>query len=138
MYPIPKIQVASPSLSRRDFLRLAGLVSTALVVSSCQPKTATQPTLAPTTAITKTPVAISRVHTYDRATVEKQVQMLIEQLGGLSDVVKPGDSVAIKPNLTGGVNSGQLKGLAPVETFITHPEVVRALVKQMSWIQDVE
>jgi uncharacterized protein (DUF362 family) len=76
-------------------------------------------------------VAIGRVQTYDRAAVEKQVQTLIEQLGGLGDVVKPGDSVAVKPNLTGGVKTGLLAGYSAIESFITHPEVVRALIKQV-------
>jgi uncharacterized protein (DUF362 family) len=71
------------------------------------------------------------VQTYDRATIEKQLQTLIDQLGGLGDVVKPGDSVAIKPNLTGGVYSGRLAGISAEESFVTHPEVVRALVKQV-------
>jgi uncharacterized protein (DUF362 family) len=71
------------------------------------------------------------VQTYDRAAVEKQVQTLIEQLGGLGDVVKPGDSVAIKPNLTGGVSSAPVPGYSAIESFITHPEVVHALIKQV-------
>src|SRR3989304_3493361 len=69
--------------------------------------------------------------TYDRDTLERQVQELIDRLGGLGDVVKRGDSVAIKANLTGGIYSGKLPGLAPIESFVTHPEVVRALVKQV-------
>jgi len=133
MYPKPKTLVARPNISRRDFLRLTGLATAGLVVASCQP----QPTPIPAPVATqtpspsKTPVAISRVQTYDRATIEKQLAILIDQLGGLGDVVKPGDSVAIKPNLTGGVYSGLLKGYTAVESFITHPEVVRALVKQV-------
>ncbi|MEI7844701.1 MAG: DUF362 domain-containing protein [Chloroflexota bacterium] len=135
MYPKPKTLIAHPSISRRDFLRLTGLVAASLVASSCQPKPTPSPTSAPvatqTPSPSKTPVAISRVQTYDRATIEKQLAILIDQLGGLGDVVKPGDSVAIKPNLTGGVYSGLLKGYTAVESFITHPEVVRALVKQV-------
>ncbi len=131
MYPKPKILVARPNISRRDFLRLAGLATAGLAVASCQskPEAAPAPTSAPSQV--KTPVAISRVQTYDRATIEKQMAILIDQLGGLGDVVKPGDSVAIKPNLTGGVKSGRLKGLPEFETYVTHPEVVRALVKQV-------
>jgi uncharacterized protein (DUF362 family) len=71
------------------------------------------------------------VQTYDQAAVAKQVQLLIEQLGGLGDVVKPGDAVAIKPNLTGGVSSAAVPGYSAIESFITHPEVVRALIKQV-------
>jgi len=133
MYPKPKTLVARPNISRRDFLRLAGLATASLVAASCQPKPTPipAPVATQTPSPSKTPVAISRVQTYDRATIEKQLAILIDQLGGLGDVVKPGDSVAIKPNLTGGVYSGLLKGYTAVESFITHPEVVRALVKQV-------
>jgi uncharacterized protein (DUF362 family) len=140
MSPKPQNPLTRPYLSRRDFLRFVGISAAGLVVSSCQPKTT--PTAVPTplpspsnapaaAGSSKTPVAIGRVQTYERAEVEKQVQTLVEQLGGLGDVVKPGDSVAIKPNLTGGVYSGLLAGYSAIESFITHPEVVRALIKQV-------
>jgi hypothetical protein len=89
MYPKPKTLVASPSLSRRDFLRLAGFMTASLVVSSCQPKP--NKVANPPANTSKTPVAISRVQTYDRTTIEKQLSILIDQLGGLGDVVKPAD-----------------------------------------------
>ena len=128
MYPIPPKRFAPSNLSRRDFLRLFGIASASLLVTNCQPK----PTaVAPPPGASKTPVSMSRVQTYDRSTIESQMQTLIDQLGGLSDVVKPGDSVAIKTNLTGGVFSGRLNGVSAEESFVTHPEVVRALVKQV-------
>ncbi|GAB4538802.1 MAG: hypothetical protein Kow0063_26990 [Anaerolineae bacterium] len=52
---------------------------------------------------------------------------MLDGLGGLGDVVRPGDRVAIKPNLTGGTGVTPLPGVPPVESFVTHPEVVRAL-----------
>ena len=122
----------SGNFSRRDFLRLTGAVAASLLVSQCQTN---QP--APLEISTNAsgganfPVAIGQARTYDRTEVENQVQKLIDQLGGLGDIVKPGDSVAIKPNLTGGITSGLLRGLPAIETFITHPEVIRALVKQV-------
>lgn len=132
MYPIPKKPSTNPNVSRRDFLRLTGAVAAGLLASGCQPEQPASleaPTSAPSTS--KFPVAIGQVQTYDRTEIENQLQKLIDQLGGLGDVVKPGDTVAIKPNLTGGVYSGVLQGYAPTESFITHPEVVRALVKQV-------
>jgi uncharacterized protein (DUF362 family) len=90
------------------------------------------PTATPTAIkTTATQVAIGQVKTYDRDAIERQLQNVINELGGLGDVVKPGDSVAIKTNLTGGVKSGRLPTVGPVESFVTHPEVVRALVKQV-------
>jgi uncharacterized protein (DUF362 family) len=135
MYPLPKRTRAGRKFTRRDFLQLTGAVAAGLLASSCQPEQPASPASgeAPTSApvTSKFQVAIGGAQTYDRAEVENQLQKLIDQLGGLGDVVKPGDTVAIKPNLTGGVYSGVLQGYAPIESFITHPEVVRALVKQV-------
>ena len=130
MYPIPQKSRAPRNVTRRNFLRLFGIASASLLVTNCGPRSLPIVSL-PSPSISKTPVAIVRAQTYDRATLEKQLQILIDQLGGLSDVVKPGDSVAIKPNLTGGVYSGRLSGISAEESFVTHPEVVRALVKQV-------
>jgi uncharacterized protein (DUF362 family) len=135
MYPLPKRTRAGRKFSRRNFLQLSGAVAAGLLASSCQPNqpalpaSGEAPTSAPSTS--KFQVGIGQVQTYDRTEIENQLQKLIDQLGGLGDVVKPGDTVAIKPNLTGGVYSGVLQGYAPIESFITHPEVVRALVKQV-------
>ncbi len=119
-------------ISRRDFLRFGGLVAAGLLASSCQPKEQEPaPTASLVPSLPKASVAIARAQTYDRAEIEKQVQTLIDQLGGLGDVVQPGNTVAIKTNLTGGVYSGRLDGISAEESFVTHPEVVRALVKQV-------
>lgn len=126
-------QFQNPKLSRRDFLRLTGVMAAGLLVDGCQPEQATpSATQAATQPPTNNPsVAIGQVRTYDRTAIESQLQALMDQLGGLGDVVKPGDSVAIKPNLTGGTSSARLPGIRPEESFVTHPEVVRALVKQV-------
>jgi uncharacterized protein (DUF362 family) len=122
-------QSRNPNLSRRDFLRITGVMAASVLVNACQPEQAartSQPTGQP-----KASVAIGQARTYDRGSIESQMQMLIDQLGGLSDIVKPGDSVAIKTNLTGGLSAGRLHGISPEESFVTHPEVVRALVRQV-------
>ncbi len=117
-------------LSRRDFLRISGLVAAGLLTSRCQSQQPTPIASIPPNS-PKPSVAIGKVRTYDRTAIESQVQTLIDQLGGLGSVVKPGDSVAIKTNLTGGVSSGLLNGIPAEESYVTHPEVVRALVKQV-------
>jgi len=123
----------SSDLSRRDFLRLTGVMAAGLLVNGCQPEqaahSATQVATQP--AVNKPSVAIAQARTYERSTIESQLQTLIDQLGGLGDVVKPGDTVAIKPNLTGGTSSQRVPGVTPEDSFVTHPEVVRALVKQV-------
>ena len=92
------------------------------------------PTTVPTGAPTATPqlafrsrVAVTRADSYDRALIRQQVEALLDDIGGLGDVVRPGDRVAIKVNLTGGSGFGSPGGVFPTESYVTHPEIVRAL-----------
>jgi uncharacterized protein (DUF362 family) len=93
------------------------------------------PTAAPTSAPAATPgavfrsrVAIAQAASYDRALVRQQVEALLDGIGGLGDVVRSGDRVAIKVNLTGGSSFfGSPGGVPPIESYVTHPETVRAL-----------
>jgi uncharacterized protein (DUF362 family) len=96
------------------------------------PTSAPSPTATPAATPTATPVprprvAIARCASYDRNLVEQQVRALIEDLGGLQDIIKPGGSVAIKVNLTGGASTQPPPGRSLTEAYATHPEVVRAL-----------
>jgi uncharacterized protein (DUF362 family) len=72
-------------------------------------------------------VAIARADSYDRALIRQQAEALIDGIGGLGDVVGAGDRVAIKVNLTGGNLFGEPMGVSPIESYVTHPEAVRAL-----------
>jgi len=98
------------------------------------PTSTLAPTITPRPAPTITPgsspslarVAIARTAGYDRKVVRQQVQALLDGLGGVADVIRPGARVAIKVNLTGGT-SYQLAGVPAIESYVTHPEVVRAL-----------
>ena len=77
-------------------------------------------------------VAITEADNYERSLIKQKVQHLFESLGGISDVVKPGDKVAIKINLTGGsswANHERLQGVDIRESMWTHPEVVRAVAE---------
>lgn len=107
---------------------MSGALAAGMLIAGCQPELL-ELTEAPGTDQPQASVAIGKAQNYDRAGIENQVNLLIDQLGGLGDVVTPGDSVAIKTNLTGGVSSGRLNGIPPEESFVTHPEVVRALAK---------
>ncbi len=96
------------------------------------PTSAPSPTATSAVTPTATPVprpqaAIARCASYDRSLVEQQVRALIEDLGGLQDIIKPGGSVAIKVNLTGGASAQPPPGRSLTEAYATHPEVVRAL-----------
>ena len=72
-------------------------------------------------------VAIATVKDYDRKRIYDAIRDMLDDLGGLGDVVRPGDRVALKVNLTGGLGNNGPAGLSPMESFVTHPEVVRAL-----------
>jgi uncharacterized protein (DUF362 family) len=52
---------------------------------------------------------------------------MFDGLGGLADVIHPGDRVAIKVNLTAGTGWLPPDGVSHTESHLTHPEVVRAL-----------
>jgi uncharacterized protein (DUF362 family) len=146
-------------MSRRRFLEIAGVAATGFVIASCTPNarnlpgqpgagdvvpTALPPAATPTVVEQVTPVAagtspaasglsskvaIAKANTYDRKVIYNAVRDMLDDLGGLGDVVRPGARVGIKTNLTGGVGSNDPLGLSPVESFVTHPEVVRALVE---------
>lgn len=76
-------------------------------------------------------VAVATATTYERAAVRNVMAALFDTLGGLDDIIRPGDRVGIKINLTGGLwnaNSYERRvGMPPGETFWTHPEVLRAV-----------
>ncbi len=106
--------------------------STTTPLPTDTPTSTPSPTATPAITPTATPVprprvAIARCASYDRNLVEQQVRALVEDLGGLQDIIKPGGNVAIKVNLTGGVSVQPPPGRSLTEAYATHPEVVRAL-----------
>ncbi len=115
------------ALSRRDFIRSMGVAGAGLLVAGCLPKTAsTAPANVSPTGLNPT-VAIAKAANYDRKLIKQQVQAVLDGIGGIADVMKHGNRVAIKINITGSAQMAQVNGLPEVETYITHPEVVRAL-----------
>ncbi|MFZ6030979.1 MAG: DUF362 domain-containing protein [Chloroflexota bacterium] len=124
---------SSGEVTRRDFLRLAGAAAAGLVAAGCQaeePAPAVNPA-ASAGGGSKPRVAVTKATEYKEEELDNLVAGLIDQLGGLGDVVKVGDSVAIKVNLTGGTKSGSIPGHPAIETFVTHPLVVKSLIKQV-------
>ncbi|MBN1874188.1 MAG: DUF362 domain-containing protein [Anaerolineae bacterium] len=139
------------TLSRRDFLRTTGAATAGWLVTRCTSKpTAAPPLVVPTateavqsnvvvTEVVSTPtqavsssnkraqVAISQATSYEPKVLYDRVRTMLDGLGGLGDIVRPGDRVAIKTNLTGGTYYMKAAGQPAVESFVTHPEVVRAL-----------
>lgn len=64
-------------------------------------------------------VAIVACDNYDRDTIERSVCKAIDYLGGITQFVKPGGNVLIKPNLC-------LPEL-PEKCYTSHPEIIRTL-----------
>ncbi|MEJ5311926.1 MAG: DUF362 domain-containing protein [Anaerolineae bacterium] len=140
-------KVSRKTLTRRQFLRVAGVAAGA-VLTGCrlEPPTAwpkgnaiptSVPQVAPATSVPvastgvrKAQVAIAREKTYEPQALYNRLRDMLDSLGGLGDIVRPGARVAIKINLTGGSYwDGKIGGLPGTETFVTHPEVVGALGK---------
>ena len=77
-----------------------------------------------------TQVAATLADIYDQTIIRERIEHLFESFGGISDIISPGDKVAIKINLTGGMNCADhenLQGVDVREAAWTHPEVLRAV-----------
>ena len=115
----------SSKLSRRNFLKVMGAVIGGSLLASCRPLL---PSPTSTAATPLARVGIAQAKSYDSKLVRQQVESLFDSLGGLQDVVKPGDRVVIKVNLTGGVKaSPPPAGTTPPESYVTHPAVAGAI-----------
>ena len=143
-------------IHRRDFLKLMGISGLSLLLSNCRlslpeelPPTPTptieilpsatptrQPTQAATetSAPTETPayqalVSTAKVDRYDLDILRVEMARMLDNLGGLGEVIKPGARVGIKPNLTAG---SWIDGVIPApatEMYTTHPAVVQVLAE---------
>ncbi len=103
-------------LSRRDFMRRVGGAVLATLLSGCASPGAPSRR-----------VAIARAATYDRSLIRQQVEAMVEALGGLADIIRPGAKVVLKPNLLSGPFAQYSNELEPTQGWATHPEVVRAV-----------
>lgn len=68
-------------------------------------------------------VSIERCKNYEYNIVYNCVEKLVDNLGGWKTFIKPGDRVAVKPNL--------LMYKKPEEAATTHPAVVKAVISQV-------
>jgi uncharacterized protein (DUF362 family)/Pyruvate/2-oxoacid:ferredoxin oxidoreductase delta subunit len=71
----------------------------------------------------KEKVALAACQTYSQVEVEKAVAELLAAWGGVSALVSPGETVLLKPNI--------VEGLPPERAVTTHPEIVRAVIRQV-------
>lgn len=81
----------------------------------------------PRPGVARPTVAIARASNYAPKLVRQQVQATLDQIGGIADILKHGNRAAIKVNITGSKQMQQVNGLPEIETYHTHPEVVRAV-----------
>lgn len=141
-------QEKKQGISRRHFVGAVGSVTAGLFAAACS---RTGSPLAPTAEnAPKTPVAppagrvggsgsfLSQVATcdvknYDYAVLKANIQSAVDALGGLGDICKPGDTVGIKLNMTGGdgnaKNCPKKYGVKAVELYWTHPEILRVCME---------
>ncbi len=105
--------------SRREFLKTLGTAAAGVLVAPYIKSAAVLAYGRENSSSYLTQVAITQADNYDRAYVKQKVQHLFESIGGITDVVKSGNKVAIKINLTGG-------GGLP-DNMWTNPEVLRAV-----------
>ncbi|MBN2356881.1 DUF362 domain-containing protein [candidate division KSB1 bacterium] len=121
---------STTNLSRRQFLSALGTTTAGMLVA---PRIIAKDIYrygdaAQHTSLSQ--VALTPANTYDRTLIKHKVQHLFESIGGIQDIVKSGDKVAIKINLTGGSGSSwssKLQGSSITESMWTHPEVLRAV-----------
>jgi uncharacterized protein (DUF362 family) len=120
-----KDNISNSPLSRRRFLQVTGALAGGMLLPQWM-------TRAPRQIVQPYSAAIAQASTYDRAVIREAVFSMLDDLGGLDDVVRPGDRVAIKVNLTGGTWSALNLPVLATEYYLTHPEVVRALCEAVS------
>lgn len=68
-------------------------------------------------------VSLLRATSYDLTELRSTLETLLEPLGGMSTIVKPGDRVLLKPNL--------LTGARPGKECVTRPEIVYCVAKMV-------
>jgi uncharacterized protein (DUF362 family)/Pyruvate/2-oxoacid:ferredoxin oxidoreductase delta subunit len=68
-------------------------------------------------------VSIERCESYDEEKVYKALEKIINHLGGWRKFIKPGNVVALKPNL--------LMYKKPEEAATTHPAIIKAVITQV-------
>ncbi|MFZ5626704.1 MAG: DUF362 domain-containing protein, partial [Bacillota bacterium] len=68
-------------------------------------------------------IAAAAVNSYEYKEVEKGIEEVLACFGGIEALIRSGERVLIKPNM--------LEGLPPERAVTTHPEVVRAVIRQV-------
>jgi uncharacterized protein (DUF362 family) len=75
----------------------------------------------------KSKVAIAKADNYDLQILRSRIRNMFDQIGGLSDIIKPGARVAMKVNLTGGLFFSKEYAKTGIDAHWTHPSLVQAV-----------
>lgn len=107
-------------ISRRRFIAAASAASAGLVWSACSKKSPTDPTTpdgpeAPESAT----VAVGEVKMYDHNVLKSKMTDMLDKLGGLGDLIKSGDTVGLKINLTAAMHPREDGNATPASTPLT-------------------
>src|SRR5579884_2705963 len=106
--------------TRRDFLKTTGAFAGAALL----PPLFGNRLRADTGKKPSSPVSIARCRSYDVEALVRQLNHMMDQLGGIQKLVS-GKTVAVKVNLTGDVHQG-FHGLPAGRTYHVHPDMVLA------------
>ena len=68
-------------------------------------------------------VSLMRATSYEQEALHQAMTALLEPLGGMAAIVKPGDRVLLKPNL--------LTGARPTKECVTRPEIVACVARMV-------
>ena len=68
-------------------------------------------------------VSVVKCNSYDPTQVDEAIHQSLENLGGIAQFVKPGQTILIKPNA--------LLGASPDHAVTTHPSVIAAVVREV-------
>jgi uncharacterized protein (DUF362 family) len=114
-------------ISRREFLTKTGMAGAGLMLGGLLAGRAFSAMRPSANSL----VALTDISTYEQSAIKAALAAMLDDLGGLGDIIGSGDSVGIKINLTGGngaaVDYQNESGLPPGETIWTHPAVLQAI-----------
>ncbi len=116
---------AAPALSPSP-AQTASIAAAANAAPTLPPTATHPPTAVPDFKLS---AAIGQAKTYEIDALRNQLEIMLAQIGGLGDVIRPGARVTIKPNLTGNTWSESKLPAPSTELFATHPAVVQALAE---------
>ncbi|RQW04343.1 hypothetical protein EH222_11285, partial [candidate division KSB1 bacterium] len=119
------------NMSRRRFLSTIGVAS-GVLLTGCGKDNPTKPTGDnPINLPESSAVAVGEVKIYDFNTLKTKMIDMLDKLGGLGDLIKSGDTVGMKINLTGGTgqadNWQRDTGVNAVDSYWTHPQIVNVV-----------